>query len=216
MNTTACLDRPDPMLQAGATRQAENTDEELMGRFQADGDREAFETLVHRYERELFHYLRRYLHDSEGAEDVFQATFLRIHLKKDAFEPGRRFRPWLYTVATNLAIDARRRDRRHRMATLDSRGPDDGGRPLGETIAAASDDGQEKVDSAETLDWVRAAVDHLAAPQRQLVQLIYHEGLKYREVASLLGIPLGTVKSRMHAAIVAIAREPRRMIQSPR
>jgi RNA polymerase sigma-70 factor (ECF subfamily) len=59
-------------------------------------------------------------------------------------------------------------------------------------------------------------VDHLAAPQRQLVKLIYHEGLKYREVASLLGIPLGTVKSRMHAAIVAIAREPRRAAHSPR
>jgi len=216
MNTTACLDRPDAMPRAGATRQAENTDEELMRRFQADGDREAFETLVHRYERELFHYLRRYLHDSEAAEDVFQATFLRIHLKKDAFETGRRFRPWLYTVATNLAIDARRRDRRHRMTTLDARGPDDAGRPLGDTIAAPSDDGQEKIDAEETLDWVRAAVDHLAAPQRQLVQLIYHEGLKYREVASLLGIPLGTVKSRMHAAIVAIAREPRRMIHSPR
>ncbi len=210
MTTSACLDRPDAMLEAAAT------DEELMGRFQADDDREAFETLVHRYERELFHYLRRYLHDSEGAEDVFQATFLRIHLKRDAFEPGRRFRPWLYTIATNLAIDARRRDRRHRMATLDACGPDDGGRPLGETIAAPTDGGQEKVDSTETLDWIRAAVDHLAAPQRQLVQLIYHEGLKYREVASLLGIPLGTVKSRMHAAIVAIAREPRRMVHSPR
>jgi RNA polymerase sigma-70 factor (ECF subfamily) len=103
------------------------------------------------------------------------------------------------------------------MAALDARTPDDGGRPLGETIAARSDDGQEKVDSEETLDWVRSAVDHLAAPQRQLVKLIYHEGLKYREVASLLGIPLGTVKSRMHAAIVAIAREPRRsMAHSPR
>lgn len=211
MTTTACLDRPD------TTLEPETTDEELIGRFQADGDRDAFEALIHRYERELFLYLRRYLHDPDAAEDVFQATFLRIHLKRDSFEPGRRFRPWLYTIATNLAIDAKRRDRRHRMAALDARMPDDGGRPLGDTIAARSDDGQEKIDSEETLDWVRSAVDHLAAPQRQLVKLIYHEGLKYREVASLLGIPLGTVKSRMHAAIVAIAREPRRsMAHLPR
>ena len=105
------------------------TDEELIGRFRAGDDAAAFESLVHRYERELFSYLRRYLGSAEMAEDVFQATFLQVHLKRENFEEGRRFRPWLYTIATNQAIDAQRRNRRHRMVSLDHRtgGDDDVG-----------------------------------------------------------------------------------------
>ena len=105
------------------------SDEELLGRCRRTEDKAAFESLVHRYERELFSYLRRYLGNAEMAEDVFQATFLQVHLKREQFEEGRRFRPWLYTIATNQAIDAQRRNRRHRMVSLDHRtgGEDDVG-----------------------------------------------------------------------------------------
>src|SRR5580658_542415 len=85
---------------------ADRTDEELLSQYQASGDREAFATLVGRYERELFSYLRRYLGDAVMAEDAFQATFLQVHLKCGQFEEGRKFRPWVYTIATNQAIDA--------------------------------------------------------------------------------------------------------------
>lgn len=194
----------------------EIADEELIRRFQVDGDRDAFEALVCRYERELFGYLRRYLHDAEMAEDVFQATFLRVHLKREQFEAGRKFRPWLYTIATHLAIDARRRNRRHKMAALDAPLAEAGGRPLIDTLATAGDGSEDRLEEKEMIDWIREAVDKLAAPQRQIVQLIYHQGLKYREAARLLDIPLGTVKSRMHAAIVAIGHEPRLIAHSPR
>src|SRR5262249_62113741 len=80
---------------------------------------QAFSELVHRYERELYSYLRRYLGDATMAEDAFQATFLQVHLKCDQFEEGRKFRPWLYTIATNQAIDAQRRNKRHRSISLD-------------------------------------------------------------------------------------------------
>ena len=96
-----------------------DTDEVLIRRFQQSGDTAAFESLVHRYERDLFGYLRRYLHSAEMAEDVFQTTFLQVHLKRDAFADGRRFRPWLYAIATHQAIDAQRRNRRHRAVDLD-------------------------------------------------------------------------------------------------
>src|ERR1700684_2915303 len=98
---------------------AERSDEELLLDFRTSGNRLAFDQLVHRYERELFSYLRRYLGDAEMAEDTFQATFLQVHLKCDQFEEGRRFRPWLYTIATNQAIDAQRRNKRHRNLSLD-------------------------------------------------------------------------------------------------
>ena len=66
------------------------------------------------------------LGDAEMAEDAFQAAFLQVHLKCHQYEPGRAFRPWLYTIATNQAIDAQRRSRRHRMVSLDRSSPKDG------------------------------------------------------------------------------------------
>ena len=103
----------------------EPSDEQLFKTFCDTEDTGAYEVLVSRYERELFSYLRRYVGSAEMAEDVFQATFLQIYVKRDRFEVGRRFRPWLYTVATNQAIDAQRRNRRHRMVSLDQRAGND-------------------------------------------------------------------------------------------
>ena len=95
------------------------SDDQILAIYKRKGDRELFAHLVRRYERELYGYLRRYVGNAEMAEDVFQATFLQIHLKCEQFDEGRRFRPWLYTIATNQAIDAQRRNKRHRMASLD-------------------------------------------------------------------------------------------------
>ncbi len=79
---------------------AEKTDEDLLRDYKATRNRFAFEALVHRYERELYSYLSRYLSDATLAEDAFQATFLQVHLKLDQFDTERTFRPWLYTIAT--------------------------------------------------------------------------------------------------------------------
>src|SRR5438094_4909751 len=94
------------------------SDEELLKRFR-EGQTDAFGLLLRRYERELFGYLRRYLGDSELAEDVFQNTFLQLYVKSDQYEAGRPVRPWLYTIATNQAIDALRRNSRHQAVSLD-------------------------------------------------------------------------------------------------
>ena len=109
-----CTAEPDPRLAW--------TDEKLLVEYRQHGDRPAFDELVRRYEKELYGYLRHYLGDAGMAEDVFQQTFLQVHLKCDQFEPQRKLRPWLYAVATNQAIDFRRRNVRHRMASLDRRG----------------------------------------------------------------------------------------------
>jgi RNA polymerase sigma-70 factor (ECF subfamily) len=181
------------------------TDEELLARFREDDDAGAFESLVRRYESELFSYLRRYLGNAEMAEDVFQATFLQIHLKKDQFEDGRRFRPWLYTIATNQAIDAQRRNRRHRMVSLDHRtgGEDDVG-TLVEMLSGSDRTADEKMEAEEAREWVRVAVGDLPETLRSALLLVYHQGMKYREAADVLGIPVGTVKSRLHAALLKL------------
>jgi RNA polymerase sigma-70 factor, ECF subfamily len=181
------------------------SDEELLRRCCVNGDSAAFESLVHRYESELFSYLRRYLGNAEMAEDVFQATFLQVHLKREQFEEGRRFRPWLYTIATNQAIDAQRRNKRHRMVSLDNRSG--GENDIGSLVEMLAGDGRTADDlmqAEEARDWVRSAVDDLPEPLRAALLLVYHQGMKYREAADVLGIPVGTVKSRLHSALTKL------------
>ena len=181
------------------------SDEDLLRRCRAGGDSAAFESLVHRYERELYSYLRRYLGSAEMAEDVFQATFLQVHLKKEQFEDGRRFRPWLYAIATNQAIDAQRRNRRHRMASLDTRaGDEDDGGTLVEMLQGNGATAVQELENEEAREWVRSAVDTLPETLRGALVLVYHQGMKYREAADVLGVPVGTVKSRLNAALVKL------------
>lgn len=196
------------MITASAPREA--TDEDLLRRCRRGGDRMAFETLVHRYERELFGYLRRYLRSAEMAEDVFQATFLQVHLKRDSFDEGRPFRPWLYAIATHQAIDAQRRNRRHRMVELDRRQGDRDGDAFVAALAAREGTADDEAATQETRREVRSAIAGLTTAQRLVVELVYQRGLKYRDVARQIGIPVGTVKSRMRAALAKLAAAWRR------
>lgn len=182
---------------------SERTDEELLLAYRDQADRGAFELLVSRYERELYSYLRHYLGDAESAEDVFQQTFLQVHLKCDQFEAGRKVRPWLYTVATNQAIDFQRRNRRHSMLSLD-RSAGTEAEEAGAMVAlveSACPNPLEQSESIERCEEIRQAVEELPESVRQVVLLVYFQGLKYREAAEALGIPVGTVKSRLNAAL---------------
>lgn len=185
----------------------ESTDEELLMTYCHSGDRQAFAALVHRYERELYSYLRRYLGDGAMAEDAFQATFLQVHLKCGQFEEGRKFRPWLYTIATNQAIDAQRRNKRHRLVSLDRRNTHDSEGDLGsliELLVSKETGPVDQLEADERQAWVRKAIRELPEPLFSAVNLIYYQGLKYREAAETLDVPVGTVKSRLHTAILKL------------
>ena len=191
------------------------SDEELLLSYRSRGDRNAFDELVHRYERELFGYLRHYLGDAEMAEDVFQQTFLQVHLKCDMFEPGRKVRPWLYTVATNQAIDMQRRNRRHRMVSIDRRyatNSDNEAGALVDLLDSSQPGPDEAAQSAERDALVRSAVEELPEQTKQVVLLVYFQGLKYREAAEVLSIPVGTVKSRLHRARCALRDKLRDLV----
>ena len=116
MKTTIAMKQPSSV---ELVPWSEQSDEDLLSAYRDRGIRQAFTELVRRYERELYSYLCRYLNDGTLAEDAFQATFLQVHLKCSQFEMGRKVRPWLYTIATHQAIDAQRRNKRHRMLSLD-------------------------------------------------------------------------------------------------
>jgi RNA polymerase sigma-70 factor (ECF subfamily) len=181
----------------------ELTDEDLLARLQK-GESEWFGPLVKRYQRELYGYLRRYLGDDALAEDVFQNTFLQVYQKLEQFEQGRSVRPWLYAIATHQAIDALRRSARRPSVSLDHAG--NGAEPNGEVgpldwLAADEPEPLANVTAEERRDLVRAGLDTLPESLRSTVLLSYFQGLKYREIAEVLGIPVGTVKSRLHLAL---------------
>jgi RNA polymerase sigma-70 factor (ECF subfamily) len=182
------------------------SDEDLLARF-CRGQTEAFGALLRRYERELYGYLRRYLGDSDLAEDVFQNTFLQLYIKSHQYEKGRPVRPWLYTIATHQAIDALRRNGRHQALSLDQNQqelPDGEVRSLLELLETRGPGPLEMAQGEESRERVRASVDRLPEFLRQVVVLAYYQGLKYREIAEILDIPVGTVKSRLHAALVKL------------
>ena len=185
------------------------TDEELMGLFVTTQDDFFLEQLIRRYEHDLYHYLRHFLGDAQLAEDVFQSTFFQIYLKSSQFELGRKFRPWLYMVATNQAIDLQRRNKRHQHASLEKNfqisGEELEGISLLEILPSNVPSPEELIQKEESARQIREYIDRLPEQLRTVLILIYYEGIKYREVAEILAIPVGTVKSRLHTAIKKLA-----------
>lgn len=181
------------------------TDEQLLLEYRATGKASRFAQLVHRYERELYGYLRRYLGDANAAEDAFQQTFLQVHLKCGQFQASRKVRPWLYTIATHQAIDAQRRSRRQRMTSLDLvRTEREGAGDAGNLLDLLAEEGpgpRQRLELEERREWVTRALDDLPESLKATVTLVYFQGLPYREAADVLSIPVGTVKSRLHTAI---------------
>ncbi len=182
------------------------SDEDLLTRFRK-GEKEAFGILLRRYERELYGYLHRYLGNSVLAEDVFQNTFLQVFLKSGQYEAGRPVRPWLYTIATHQAIDALRRNGRHQAVSLERVRDESSGQEvkgLIEMLQSSEPGPLEQLSAEERQQRVRASVDQLPDAYRQVVVLAYYQGMKYRDIAEILDIPVGTVKSRLHAALMKL------------
>ena len=182
------------------------SDEQLLECFRR-GQADAFGVLVRRYERELYGYLRRYTNNASLAEDVFQNTFLQVYLKSSQYDQARAFRHWLYAIATNQAIDAMRRNGRHQAVSLDEQRAEVGDGELARLLDVLQSRGPSPVQAAmteERREQVRAGVDRLPDFLRHVLILAYYQGLKYREIADVLEIPVGTVKSRLHAALVKL------------
>src|SRR3954465_5339493 len=186
---------------------AQETDEVLLGRYRDEGRPADFDALVHRYERELFRYLARYLGDPALADDVFQNTFLQVHLKRGLYEDGRPVRPWLYSIATHQAIDTLRKAGRQATISLDQRGPSAGESDPGalvDLLVSETPGPLANLQGEERKGWGRASIARLPEALRQTLILAYFQDLKYREIAEILKIPVGTVKSRLHAALAKL------------
>lgn len=163
----------------------EQSDEALMAAYVA-GDVAAFDLLFERYAALVLGIARRYTATSGDAEDVVQQTFLNLHRARRDFRQGSRLRPWLATIALNVAREhGRRRARRPAVAlAVDVKAP--GAGPADEAVAR---DDRERV---------RMALNGLGAAQRQVIELHWFAGLSFPEVAQAVGAGLSAVKVRAH------------------
>ena len=164
-------------------------DDELVRRY-LGGDREAFGVLVERHERRVYNLAYRMLGRRDDAADATQDAFVACMRKLSGFRGASSFTTWLHRVTLNVCYDALRKRSRERLSeeTPDRVAPDD---PAGE--AAASVD-------------VHRALQRVGEDFRAVLVLHDVQGMPYEDVAEALGVPVGTVKSRLHRARLAMAR----------
>lgn len=180
-------------------------DEELIAAF-LEGDQSAFEELVRRYETQVFNLAYRILGNRTDALDVSQEVFILLFRKLGTFRSESRFSTWLYRVATNACRDYTRKKRYH--LSLSSRADED--MPEWEEMLPGDEENPDDLlISAELQGRVRAAIRELPIKFREVVFLHDIEGYNYNEISEILGISLGTVKSRLNRARHRLAYELR-------
>jgi len=153
------------------------------------GDAGAFAALVQQSSGGLYRFVRARLRDDGAAADAAQEAFLRAWRAIASFRGECSFRSWLYRIAQRLIIDERTRRGRAPVAGLD----------FDEADPAAPEPTAGLEAEAERQD-VRAALERIAPDERELIRLVYYDGLSYKEISALRGLPLGTVKVRLHRA----------------
>ncbi|MHC4658594.1 MAG: RNA polymerase sigma factor [Planctomycetota bacterium] len=187
---------------------SKQTDAELFVRYAA-GDEAAFREIVSRYKDGLYAFLRHFLNRHDLIEDVFQETFLQLFTSRESYDTNRPLRPWLFTIAANKAKDTLRRQQRT------------GATPIG-TIAESQEMSfndvlnvlttdttmpYEKLEKVETASRVREIIANMPENLREILILAYFNRFSYKQMAEILSIPIGTVKSRLHTAVGRFAKD---------
>lgn len=162
------------------------------------GDEKAFEALLRMYRSSVYSICLRMVRNRTVAEDIAQEVFIKVFSALHRYDPSYPFSSWLNRITSNLCIDYLRRER-ERMVSLDQpMGTGDGDLPLQLPSGEAGPD--REAESKEMMAILEEALQLLPEHYRIIVVLRHQEQLSYEEIADTLGIPLGTVKARIHRA----------------
>lgn len=178
------------------------TDEQLVRQCSA-GDREAFDVLLHRYERPIYHLAYRLAGNHDDAHDIAAEAALRIFRSIGTFRCAITLPAWINRIVANVFYDMRRRQQRHPASSLDALAEKTGGKLL-----AAEDNARTSphvhAEESEKSRILNEAIAALPDYQRMMVTMFHSEGRTYEEIASMMSIPVGTVKSRLNRARLAL------------
>lgn len=170
------------------------TDEELISEFQSNNNEKAFEILIQRFKNPLTNYVYRFLGDYDSCVDVVQETFIKVYRYKDNYNSVAKFSTWVYTIAGNLARTEYQRKRRRNLSSINSYGeeektfeiPDESYRP------------DVSTDANMKREIIQKALLKVRDSYREAVILRDIQELSYEEIAEIIGIEVGTVKSRIN------------------
>ncbi len=182
------------------------TDEELLAEHVA-GNRDAMAQIIRRYEKELYAFLQRFVGDHAVAEDLFQDTFIQVHRNAAGFDAQRRFRPWVFTIAANKARDYLRANGRRTTQSLNNFTGDDDNTTFLDLMQSGTAPPVVDLAREEDIAQVQVVLESLPAHYREVLLLSFYHQFAYKQMSEMLGIPLGTVKSRLHAAVASFAKE---------
>lgn len=183
-------------------------DEQLIQRCR-QGDPVALEELLARYQNRLMAFIYSVVRDYHLSEDIFQETFLRVYRQAGKFRQGANFKTWLYTIAINLCRDALRKKKRRPEVSLETEiagrdGPNP--RRISDLLAGKDPGPRDQAGGREMEAILQGELAGLSPEHRQVIILSRLEGLKYRQIAKVLGIPSGTVRSRLHYGLEQLRR----------
>jgi RNA polymerase sigma-70 factor (ECF subfamily) len=176
------------------------TDEHLFARF-IEGDENAFNELVERYYRQIYRFLVRFTGQEHLAEDLIQEVFVKLYKAAATFDSSKRFRPWIYQIAANTARDTLRSAGRNgkRVSFLNT--GEEAETTLDQLVPGVTASPDEAIIERETSEKVKETLMQMQDQLREILILAYYNQLPYKDIADSLGIPLGTVKSRLHKAV---------------
>ena len=175
-------------------------DEDELIQSALDGKTSSFEVLVTRYQDRLYTAMISVVGSTDEAEDVVQEAFIQAYLKLDTFQQNSRFFTWLYRIAFNFALARRRRHRGH--LSLDESRENSGSEPKSKVEAPDS-----RMSRSEDIDAVHQALAILSEDHRSILVLREMEDLAYEEIAEVLHISIGTVRSRLNRARLALKQQ---------
>lgn len=161
------------------------------------GDHGAYGALVLKYQDRLYGTLCHLLGSPHDAQDVAQDAFLNAYLKLKTFRQQASFYSWLFRIAYHVAVSSRRKNRRHQLASVDDQRIELGIEPLDRHVES---DPAQPLQSREDQQQIQNALQQLAPEFREPLLLKEFEEMKYEEIAELMQIPVGTVRSRIHRA----------------
>lgn len=168
-----------------------------------NGDQNALSEIIHRYERKTYNLAYRLMGNHADASDAAQESLVRVYTRLHNFRGDSAFSTWLFRVVTNTCLDELRRRGRLRHTSLDTPLPTDEGALPRQTMVEA-DGPVERAERQEIQAAVRRAINRLPDDYRVVVVMRDLQDFSYHEIADFLGTSLGTVKSRLHRARLAL------------